>query len=62
MNTNIKKARLAAGLSQSKLATLAGVSKQTISNAECGVYVRPSLDTLLKIAKALKVTVDSLLD
>lgn len=52
MNTKIKAARIAAGLTQQALADKAGTTKQTISNIETGRYT-PTVITLWKIGKAL---------
>jgi DNA-binding XRE family transcriptional regulator len=52
---HIRALRLAAGLSQPKLAELAGVHETTISNLERGVYYGSNA-TRGKIARALHVT------
>lgn len=54
MNTKIKAARIAAGLSQQALADKAGTTKQTISNIETG-RSSPTLATLKKIGHALEL-------
>ncbi len=61
MQNNIKLARKREGLTQAELATLAGVTANYISIIESG-RKEPSLRTLSKIAKALKVSTASLLD
>ena len=48
-------ARLAAGLSQKELATRLDTSQAAIARLEAGTY-RPRIETLLKLAVALKVT------
>jgi len=59
---NIKKYRKKKGVSQDKLSKLAGVTYNTIIKIESGATLNPRVDTLRLIAKALSVTVDSLLN
>ena len=59
---NIKKYRKKKGVSQDKLSKLAGVTYNTIIKIESGATLNPRVDTLRLIAKALDVTVDSLLN
>ena len=59
---NIKKYRKKKGISQDKLSKLAGVTYNTIIKIESGATLNPRVDTLRLIAKALGVTVDSLLN
>jgi transcriptional regulator with XRE-family HTH domain len=54
MNTTIKHLRQARGFSQASLAQRARVHPVSLSRIECG-KIRPSLATLEKLAKALKV-------
>ena len=54
--------REAKGLSQEKLARLADVANNTIIKIEAGKNQNPTLETLKKIAKALNVTVDELIN
>ena len=58
---NIKKLREAKGLSQEKLARLADVANNTLIKMESGENQNPTLDTLKKVAKALGVSVDDLI-
>lgn len=58
---NIKKLRLAKGLSQDRLSKLADVSYNSIIKLETGGITNPTIETLQKIAKALEVQVDDLL-
>lgn len=51
---NIRKFRLAAGLSQNDLVALSGLEKPRISRYENGHHV-PSIQTLERLAKALGV-------
>ncbi|OQA70518.1 MAG: anaerobic benzoate catabolism transcriptional regulator [Parcubacteria group bacterium ADurb.Bin247] len=57
----VKRLREKTGLSQEKLARLADVSNNTIINIEAGKQNNPTIETLKKIAKALKVGVDDLI-
>ena len=59
---NIKKLREAKGLSQEKLARLADVANNTLIKMESGENQNPTLDTLKKVAKALNVSVDELIN
>lgn len=58
---NLKKLREKKGLSQDRLAKLADVANNTIIKIEQGENINPTLDTLRKIAKALDVSVDELI-
>ena len=59
---NIKKYRKKKSISQDKLSKLAGVTYNTIIKIESGATLNPRVETLRLIAKALDVTVDSLLN
>lgn len=56
---NIKKARKAAHMSQDELADAIGANRVTISKYENDVYA-PSVDGLLRLTKALKITIAEL--
>lgn len=56
---NVKKIRKDAHLTQEELAKCVGVRRETISQLESGKG-NPSLLTVLKVAKVLKVPVDDL--
>jgi transcriptional regulator with XRE-family HTH domain len=58
---NIERLRKAKGLSQEKLARLADVANNTLIKMESGENQNPTLDTLKKVAKALDVSVDELI-
>lgn len=58
---NLKKLREKVGLSQDRLAKLADVANNTIIKIEQGENINPTLETLKKVAKALKVSVDDLI-
>jgi transcriptional regulator with XRE-family HTH domain len=49
-------------LTQQQLATISGVSQQAISNIENGSRQSPSVETLYKLSRALKCTVDDLIE
>jgi len=59
---NVKRLREAKGLSQEKLARLADVANNTLIKMESGENKNPTLDTLKKVAKALVVSVDDLIN
>jgi len=61
IKNNIKKYRKQKELSQDKLSKLADVAYNTIIKIESGENPNPTIDTLTKIAKALDVSVDSLI-
>lgn len=61
LSKNLKKTRIKKGLSQDRLAKLADVANNTIIKMEQGENINPTLDTLKKIAKALDVSVDELI-
>ncbi len=60
LNENIKKYRMAQGMTQVEFARLMGVSKQCVSNWE-NDNVLPSIEMLMKMADIFCVTTDSLL-
>ncbi|WP_026390687.1 helix-turn-helix transcriptional regulator [Haploplasma axanthum] len=59
INEKLKQARIAKSLSQTDLANLIGVSRQTINMIENNDY-NPTLALCLKICKALDKTLDEL--
>jgi transcriptional regulator with XRE-family HTH domain len=61
LHEKIKRLRKEHGMSQARLAELTGVHKAHFSRLERGVY-QPSVDLLRKIAQALNVTADYLLN
>jgi transcriptional regulator with XRE-family HTH domain len=61
ISKNLKKLRENKELSQEKLARLSDVANNTIVKIEAGKNQNPTLDTLKKIAKALDVSVDDLI-
>ena len=62
LDKNIKRLREARGLSQEKLARLADVANNTLIKMESGENKNPTLETLRKVAKALDVSVDDLIN
>ena len=58
-NLRMKAARAAKGLSQEQLASLIGVSRQTINAIEKGDY-NPTVKLCVAICRALGVTLDDL--
>lgn len=59
---NLKRLREKKGLSQDRLAKLADIANNTIIKIEQGENINPRLDTLRKVAKALEVSVDELIN
>mgnify|MGYP005849959365 CR=1 FL=1 len=59
LRNNLKQTRMRLGLSQQDLATMAGVSRQTISSAESG-QTALSIAAALRLAKALGCSVEDL--
>lgn len=57
---NIKKLRNKKGWSQEKLAREADISYQTLIKIEQDRIKNPKLDTLVKLARALSVSIDDL--
>lgn len=62
LSKNIKKLREAKGLSQEKLARLADVANNTLIKMESGENQNPTLETLKKVAKALEVSIEDLIN
>jgi DNA-binding XRE family transcriptional regulator len=57
---NMKKYRTTAGISQDRLSKLAGITLHTITKIESGATYDPRIETVKKIAKALKITLNDL--
>jgi len=62
LSKNLRKLREQKGLSQDRLAKLADIANNTIIKIEQGENQNPTLDTLKKLAKALDVSVDELIN
>jgi len=58
---NLKKFRAEKGYSLEKVARLSELSLNTVVKIEGGTNKNPTIDTLSKIAKALEVKVDDLI-
>lgn len=57
---NVRSSRLEKGLNYPGLAAIAGVPRATIRQIENGRAVNPRLNTVVKLAKALGVTIGEL--
>ncbi len=62
ISSNIKKIRAEKGYALEKVARLADLSLNTIVKIENGVNQNPTFETLQKIAKALEVKMDDLIN
>lgn len=62
MKFNLKELRGKSNLTQAELAEKSGVSRVTISRLETGELKETTLGTLTKLAKALRVSVDDLIE
>jgi transcriptional regulator with XRE-family HTH domain len=62
ISDNIKKYRKKKGLSQDKLAKLADVTHTTLVKLESGANDNPTVKTLLKIAMALGIDLNELVN
>ena len=60
MGYKIKEVREAKGMTQGELALEAGVSRTIIAGLESGAVGNTTVATLIKIAKALNVTVEDI--
>jgi transcriptional regulator with XRE-family HTH domain len=58
---NLKKYRAKKGWSQERLAREAGISYNTLIKIERGGIKNPKIETIIKIAKALSVSIDDLI-
>lgn len=61
IGSNFKKLRAQKGYSLEKVARLADLSLNTVVRLESGTNKNPTIDTLTKIARALEVSVDDLI-
>lgn len=59
---NVKRLREANGLSQERLARLADVANNTLIKMETGENKNPTLETLVRVAKALDVSINELVN
>ena len=60
LSKRIKELRKKAGWSQQKLAEKAGLSYNAITKIEQGAAKRPTIQTMIKIADAFRVSLDGL--
>jgi transcriptional regulator with XRE-family HTH domain len=59
---NLAKIRKEKGWSQEKLAQEAGISYNTLIKIERGGIKNPKIETVIKLAKALNISVDHLVE
>jgi transcriptional regulator with XRE-family HTH domain len=57
----IKQLRLKQGLTQDALAKKANIPYTTLTKIESNVITRPTIQTVVKIAKGLEVSIDNLI-
>ena len=62
ISKNLKKIRQEKSISQDRLSKLADLSLNTVVTIESGINPNPTIETLSKIAKALDVGVDDLIN
>jgi transcriptional regulator with XRE-family HTH domain len=60
--SNFKKLRAQKGYSQERVARLADLSLNTVIRIESGINKNPTIETLTKLARALEVSVDNLIN
>lgn len=61
LNKKIKEYRVKKDWSQKELAKRSGVPYKTLIKIEQGISIEPSILTVYKIAKALNITIDKLI-
>jgi len=59
---NVRRIRKKRGISQEKLARLADISLNTLTKIESGFAQKPTIQTVVKLSKALNVTLDELVE
>lgn len=62
IGNNIRKFRKKKGLSQDNLARLANIPYTTLTKIESNVVKQPSVQNVAKIAKALEVSIEKLIE
>ena len=62
ISENIKKMRAKLGLTQDDLARKADIKYTTLMKVESGTVNKPSVQTMAKIAKALGVSIEDLIN
>jgi transcriptional regulator with XRE-family HTH domain len=60
LGNNLRRLRKKNGLSQEKLARRADISLNTLTKIESGFAKKPTIQTVIKIAKALEISIDDL--
>ncbi|EKD27689.1 MAG: helix-turn-helix protein [uncultured bacterium] len=60
LKNNIKKFRKNSGLTQQQLAEKAGLSYNVITTLEQGTAKQPTIQTIIKLADAFKISIDEL--
>ena len=60
IGSNLKRLRKKKKLSQEKLARLADISLNTLTKIESGFAKAPTIQTVIKLAKALGISIDEL--
>ena len=61
INKNLKRIRQEKKISQDRLSKLADLSLNTVVTVESGANSNPTIETLMKIANALGVSIDDLI-
>ena len=61
LEKRIKQLRKKSGWSQQKLAEKAGLSYNVITKIEQGVARRPTIQTIIKLADAFRISIDELI-
>lgn len=59
---NLKEIRTAKKMTQNELAEASGIKQATISDIETGDIKNPGIETIKKLAKALNVKIQKLID
>ena len=60
IGSNVRRIRKKKGLTQEKLARLADISLNTLAKIELGFAKKPIIQTVVKLAKALDISIDEL--
>lgn len=60
IGNNVRRIRKKKGLTQEKLARLADISLNTLAKIELGFAKKPIIQTVVKLAKALEISIDEL--
>lgn len=60
IGNNLRRLRKKKGLSQERLARLADISLNTLTKIESGFAKKPTIQTVVKLARALNISLDEL--